>query len=475
MSTPAVRLRLNTRYSDKSPVQDTPSIEASQALAFVRGILSSQQLGSLQEKIFLSAWNDETYEEIARVSCYHPVYVKAVGSQLWELMSDALGQTVTKRNLKPIITACIQTRADGREPVLVTTLNTDAIRFPGSILAADSNLYINRPPVEEYVLAELHKSGGLVRIKAPQKMGKTSLICHLLATDTQSEMHTVLLNFQQVDHELFNNLNKFLRWFCKNVSRQLNLETNLDEVWDEEIGSKVSCSVFFQQCLLKQLDRPLLLILDNVHRIFEYPELAKDFLPLLRTWHELAMEDPLWRGLRMAIVYSTDVYVPLNISHSPFNVGLPIELPDLTSTQVRELAQRYDLDPTLTAAVLPPLMALVGGQPYLLNLAFYCLSQQQLSVEQLINDAPTQVGIYSDHLRRYEVRLREYPELEAAFKQVVATTQPIPLDTVVAYRLAGLGLVRLEQNGAMSRYELYRRYFCEKWQISLSETPAAKS
>ncbi|NEP63398.1 MAG: hypothetical protein F6K31_41945 [Symploca sp. SIO2G7] len=65
--------------------------------------------------------------------------------------------------------------------------------------------------------------------------------------------------------------------------------------------------------------------------------------------------------LRLVVVHSTEVYIFLNVNESPFNVGVPIELPEFTQEQVRELAQQYELD--CTVSEVEQLQGLVGGHP----------------------------------------------------------------------------------------------------------------
>ena len=103
-------------------------------------------------------------------------------------------------------------------------------------------------------------------------------------------------------------------------------------------------------------------VLDEVDQVFQHPEIATDFFGLLRAWHERSKNEPTWQQLRMVIVHSQEVYIPLNMNQSPFNVGLPIELPEFTPAQVEELVQRHGLD--WTAVDVEQLLGVVDGHPY---------------------------------------------------------------------------------------------------------------
>lgn len=338
------------------------------------------------------------------------------------------------------------------------------VEFPGTPLPIDSKFYINRPPIEELAYREITKPGSIIRIKAPSKMGKTSLLTRIIAHATHQGFRTVSLDFQQADEAVFDNLDKFLRWFCANVSHQLNLESRLDDYWDEDIGSKISCTLYFQGYLLEQINSPLVLALNEVNRIFEHPHIAQEFLPLLRSWHEEAQQNEVLGKLRLVVIHSTEIYISLNINQSPFNIGLPIKLPQFSLAQVQDLAIRHGLDwanSEVGEQRLNSLLALVGGHPYLVRLAFYHLvnSPPLGGLEQLLQEAPALSGIYSSHLRNQLAILQEHPELASAFKQVITANNGTQLEAVVAYKLESMGLVQLEGNIVKPSCELYRQYF----------------
>lgn len=322
----------------------------------------------------------------------------------------------------------------------------------------DRTLYIDRHPIESRCFKEILRPASLIRIKAPRQMGKTSLMNKILTYAAQSGMKTVRLNFRQAEGKIFADLDKFLRWFAFNVSRQLKLKPMLDEYWEEELmGSMMSCTAYFEGYILEQINSPVVLGLDEVDAVFPYSNIAQDFFPLLRTWHEEANNLDIWQQLRMVVVHSTEVYIPLNINQSPFNVGLPVELPEFTRQQVQDLAQRYGLN--WSDQEIEPLMGLVGGHPYLVRVALEGISRQDVTLDQVLEAAATEAGIYNDHLRRLLGYLLEDGELAVAFKKVVLAENSIPLEPMQAYKLHSLGLVHLQGNDCSPQCNLYRQYF----------------
>ena len=260
--------------------------------------------------------------------------------------------------------------------------------------------------------------------------------------------------------QFLENFNQFLRWLCANAARQLRLKPKLDDYWDEDLGSKISCTSYIEDYLLEEIATPIVLAFDEVNQIFEHPQVAKDFLPLLRSWYEEAKTLPVWQKLRLIVVHSTEIYVPLQLNQSPFNVGLPIQLTNFNHEEVQELAQRYGLD-WADGEQAKRLMAMIGGKPSLVHTALYHLSQRQTTLSKLLETAPTANGIFFNHLNRHWATLEQQPGLTQAFDTVLNATEPVPLAPIPAYKLGSLGLIDRVGDKAISSCELYRRYFSE--------------
>ncbi|MEH2125732.1 AAA-like domain-containing protein [Nostoc sp.] len=449
-------------------------------LQSVKKILQDKPLDSIQWFVLYQSWLGKTYGEMAEVSGYGNNYIKEVGSELWQDLSIALGKRITKKNLHLALNKYLQDEIGNQEnqnqqnfgaesslemvsPDLFSASN---IEFPSGPVALDSPLYINRPSLEEVVCNEILHPGCLIRIKAPKKMGKSSLLNRMIAYAKEQDYQIVSLDFQEADQDVFASLDKFLRWFCVNVTRQLNLLPCIDDFWDMEMGSKVSCKIYFEAYLLQYIDdSPVVLALNEVHRIFEHPNIAQDFLPMLRFWHEQAKQDRTWQKLRMVVVHTTEIYIPLKLNQSPFNVGITITLPPFTLKQIQNLALRYGLDWAGNSEGekrLAPLQSMVGGHPYLVSLAFYHLYQGEMTLEVLLKTASAPMGIYGQHLRELLTLLQEEPALMSAMEQVITTDEKVELDAIAAYKLESMGLVQLNGNQASAMCELYRIYFSQQ-------------
>ncbi|HEY9767704.1 MAG TPA: AAA-like domain-containing protein [Coleofasciculaceae cyanobacterium] len=431
------------------------------ALYLVDRAIKPERLNSVQELILTQCWSGKTYQQIADASGYDPDYVRVVGSRLWQLLSKSLGEKITKNNFRSVLR---------QQPSQVNEQDSvrggiSALELPNTPVPLDSALYIQRPPTESQAYEEIVKPGALIRIKAPKHMGKTSLVMRILAHAQSRGYRTVRLNLLQAEDNVLSNLERLLRWFCANITLQLGIESLIDDYWDEDLGFKVSCTTYLQGYILGQLDSALVVTLDEVNRLFKYPQVAQEFLPLLRFWHEEANNVPIWQKLRLIVTHSTEIYISFDLTQSPFNVGLSLRLNEFNWSQVHELAQRYGLDRDefeIEIEQIKSLAQIVNGHPCLINLAFCHLVTQNGDIAQIIREAVTDTGIYQDHLRGHLIALSEHPELAAAYKQVIKSDEPVILNSLVAYELESMGLVKLEENKTIPRCELYRLYFRDR-------------
>jgi AAA-like domain len=346
------------------------------------------------------------------------------------------------------------------------TLSSSAIppELPEGPVNLTSAFYIERTSTETRCYQTIVKPGALIRIKAPRQMGKTSLVDRVLHHAAAQNYRTVRLNLLQAEPAALSDLNQFLRWFCACISQKLRLENALETYWDCDRGSIVNCTTYLQEHVLEQLDSALVIALDEVDRLFQHSNIAQSFFPMLRSWYEEAKNMEVWEKLRLIVVHSTENYGELDINQSPFNVGLPIELTDFTASQVNDLVQRHHLN--LNPDRQAQLMNLLGGHPYLIRLALYHLACQDVTLDRLLQDATTPVGIYEDHLRRHWKNLSDSPSLAEAFLTVVTTTEPLRIGLIQTYQLYSMGLIHKQGDMVIPRCPLYRQYFQNQLKFS---------
>jgi hypothetical protein len=413
--------------------------------------MMNQHLSDIEMKVLQASWEEQTYDDMARSYGYSAEYLnKDIGNKLWRKLSIAIGERVTKKNFKEALR-----RSQASKSVEVVS----NLPFPEGAVALDSPIYVERIGVASLCYETVLNPGALIRIKAPNLMGKTSLLTRILSYAASHNCQVVYLDLSSVDRAILTDLDKFLRWLCCLVGRQLKLKNCLDDYWDTEIlGSNDNCTAYFEEYLLTQINCPLVLGIDEVERLFPCSTVVEDVLGMLRSWHEKGKIVELWKRLRLVIAHSTEVYIPLDINQSPFNAGVPVELLEFDLEQIQSLAQLHGL--AWTQAQIESLMQTVGGHPYLVRLALYYVATRRVTLEQLLQEAATESGIYNAHLRHYLEVLQQLPELLEAFKAVVLAPNAVELASMQIYKLHSMGLVQRRGNFVMPWCNLYRDYFC---------------
>ena len=79
-----------------------------------------------------------------------------------------------------------------------------------------------------------------------------------------------------------------------------------------------------------------------------------------------------------------------------------------------------------------------------------------------LREAPTEAGVYGDHLRGILKAVEDHPELEEALRQVVNSTEPVKLRSELAFKLESLGVLVPEGNMERPRCSLYSTYLADR-------------
>ncbi len=403
--------------------------------------LPTSVLSLIKIEVFRLSWLGKGYNIIAEETGYDHDYVRKAGSDLWKELSQALNISITKRNFRPLL-----------EQQLITEgkLNNQTPEYPGGSLSFSSPFYLERTQEEASAYQELQHPGSIIRIKGPRKMGKSSLMLRVLDQADVEGYNKVIIDFQLADRSILNDLEKLLRWIFLQITNQLQLESKIDDFWNELIGSKLSCTTYLQQYILTESKNPVVLVFNELNLLFDFDDVSRDFLPLLRSWHEESKHNDQMKQLRQVLIYSTEVYVQLDINLSPFNVGLPIELSPFNGEQLEKLSNVYGFhfqhDGTLSSPITL-LLTKLGGHPYLTQLALYELATKSDFIEspsnalkELLISASKPNGIFGDFLSQLLADIATNAKAIEAFNKFINKD---PLTRLELYILERLGLVQI--------------------------------
>lgn len=425
----------------------------------------ARSLEPIERFILQASWQGQPYNVIAETSGYTNAYVREIGAKLWQSLSDALGQKVTKKTLSLVMGT---SESDRRWQ----------LAYPSGPLPTNSPLYVERPELARPAIAALLQPGGLLRIHGPARMGKTSLLFRLLEQAEAQGYCIVIVQIRQVDPERLTSPNDFLGWFWGAIQAQLPRAIGLENLGPPTLaflereasrttdpagpasGAKLQVSRSLQQVLADSA-APLVLVLRDLDRLDDAPTVKTELLSLLQAWHDNARSLAPWTQLRLVVTYASKFAFLAGAQGSPFNAGVEIQLGPFSLDEATQLAQCYGL-PEPVLSQLPQLFELLGGHPFLLAIAFYHLRVFPQPLTQLLETASVPGGIFGDHLQQHFNQLQNHPELAAALYQVVLADGPTAIDSRLAGRLHSLGLVQFQRDRVLPSCRLYHQYFAQQ-------------
>ncbi len=329
-----------------------------------------------------------------------------------------------------------------------------------SVVENNGYFYIARSRLEKRCHEEVTRAGALIRIISPERMGKSWMMGRVLEYAKQRGFRTATIDLREANKEIFTDINKFLRWFCAYVGRQLRVKQRPEDNWEDFLGANINCTEYVENFFLSNFESPLVIAIDNFDCIFKYPDIETDFCGLLRGWFEKANNSRVWGKLRQIIANSQQPFEIPVLNHSPFNVGKVIQLPELDTLEVFTLASAYGLK--WTNSEVEKLMNMLGGHPYLVQESLSQIAHQVITLDDLLKTAPTSEGIYGDHLTKRLQYLEVNFFLIDAMRKVVNADFPVQLESKTAFRLESLGLIKRHGNDIVSRCNLYRLYFKDR-------------
>lgn len=331
-----------------------------------------------------------------------------------------------------------------------------SLELPEGTMDLESQFYIERKS-DLIALSTIQRQGVTITIKGPRQMGKSSLLNRTMQAARSAGKQTIFLDFQLFDAQVIKDSDRFFREFCTWLTDELEVEDKVDEYWQRAVSNAQRCTRYVSRHLLKSIQAPVVLAMDEVESIFD-ASFRSDFFSMLRSWHNNRAIRPLWKQLDLALITSTEPYQLIaDLNQSPFNVGQIIELCDFTPEEVHDLNQRHGFP--LTPDQEQKLLGLVNGQPFLVRKALYLVASKQLTIADLFAKATDDRGPFGAHLRYHLFRMNNKPELVQGLLQVIR--RPSKLDEHIFFRLRGAGLVQRHGQQVIPRCPLYAAYFQE--------------
>jgi hypothetical protein len=329
------------------------------------------------------------------------------------------------------------------------------LEVPEGAVKLRSKFYVQREGETRW-LEQVSGWGETIRVKGAHQMGKSSLLARMYQQAKENGQTSLHLDFQRLDKMSFSTLDSLLRYIATRMAKHWRTSCSPDTYWSSPLGPKDKLSDFLLTEILENAELPILLIFDDVDRVFNH-EYRDDFFSLIRAWHNERAYEEQWSKLNIVLAYSTEAFLFIqNLNQSPFNVGLPIELKDFSDYEIEQMNAQHNrmVEPNQLAS----LIKLLGGHPYLLRMAFYTMATQRINVLELCRIAYNDDGPFAEHLSRYLRQLEDQEELRTAMQDILGKNKC--KNNAIFYKLRASGLVLGHSPDAVKpRCGLYAQYF----------------
>jgi len=326
----------------------------------------------------------------------------------------------------------------------------------GGPVRLESPFYVARPH-DQTTMQRIVEKGRTLLLRGSRQIGKSSLLARLYQHAMDHAVRAVYIDFQMFDHTQLQSLDKLLLSIANQIGDELSANNLPDAVWKAARSPQQNLTRYLQDEIIGAVTDPIVLLMDEVDRLFAFPDYRDDFFALVRYWHSRRAIDPRLARLNLVLAYSTEASMFIkNPNQSPFNVGEPFELGDFTRAQFEGLNVKHG-SPLKKAADINAIFDVVGGHPFLVRQALYELVSNSIVVADLLASAATDDGPFGGHLQSYLLRFREHADLIQPMKAVLLTGE-CP-DDVSFYRLRSIGLVRgPDRKHVQPRCGLYNQY-----------------
>jgi GTPase SAR1 family protein len=246
----------------------TNPIDFNSVLSLIDRTISPSYLNNTQEIVLREVWNGKTYSRMACDYNYDPEYIKTVGCNLWQVLSNAFNEQINKSNFVPYMRQKISCSiVVNKRDELQTNQDSKALALSSESLKPDFRYWATAPNIANFI-------GRNQQIKLLESWSQDSdCNCIIVTGMVGSGKTSLITKFAKNIQNQFD----YVIWFSLNNSLSpITLTNNFLKIIDQN-PDQYTNSEFTQQdlsSLLTQLidhlkQKRILLVLDDLESILE--------------------------------------------------------------------------------------------------------------------------------------------------------------------------------------------------------------
>ncbi|MEH2318250.1 AAA-like domain-containing protein [Nostoc sp.] len=350
----------------------------------------------------------------------------------------------------------------------------------GASLSSDAPSYVQRQADEKfyqklregkfcYVLNSRQMGKSSLRVRTMQRLEAEGTVCAAIDL-TGIGKHKVTIS----------------QWYGGIVyalveSCQLEEKFDFDwQIWWQEhqkILDPVRClSLFIEQVLLKKIQQPIVIFVDEIDRVLSQDFSLDDFFALIRFFQNQRVDKPIFERLTFALLgVATPSDLITDKTQTPFNIGEEIELHGFQLEEIQPLIKGLQGRFDNPRRVIEEILDWTGGQPFLTQ------KLCKLMVDESFKDNPCTVSELvrakiidnwesqdnPEHLRTIRNRIcsddQRASYLLELYHQVRQSGELASNNSIEVSELQLSGLVVKRQDKLKVYNHIYREIFDSNW------------
>jgi hypothetical protein len=344
----------------------------------------------------------------------------------------------------------------------------------GGTLEINAPSYITRQADED--LYQHLLKGNYCYVLNSRQTGKSSLLARVAQRLRNERIKVVIFEMTALGNNL--SAEQWYDGLIAKVAEQLNLYDEMYEYWDnnERLGFLQRWSNVLKEVVLKHIETPMVIILDEVDLVRSLPFSTDEFFAGIRTCFNERTQYPEMARLTFCLAgVATPSELIQDARITPFNIGQRIDLTDFSEQEAELFLQGLKREQTQAKALLKRILYWTNGHPYLTQKLCQAVADDQSVQKPKGVDRICEELFFSSRSKETENNLQhvrtqmlrndiDHAAILDLYRQIRRQKKIKDDDTNPIINLLRLsGLVKVLENYLWVRNRIYFKVFDDAW------------